>query len=231
MSPRGLPWIALIADMEQLFKFCEDEYVTLRALQHTAFCSRRCALIHTERVWTENALTAMGRMEHERVDSAEGTTRGTVRTARTVQLVCHRLGIQGVADVVEYKTTPHGVLITPVEYKHGRPENHRRADEVQLCAQTFCLEEMHQCHIETACLFYHRIRRRYEVKLDRELREMTEKIIAETRELLSSGTIPPANKAEHCKSCSLNDYCLPRDSSESASVYTERVFNQMVNTP
>lgn len=216
--------------MKQLFKFSEDEYVTLSALQHAVFCLRQCALIHTERIWTENALTAMGRIEHERVDSAEGTTRGAVRTARTVQLVCHRLGIRGVADVVEYKTTPQGMLVIPVEYKHGRPESHR-ADEVQLCAQAFCLEEMHQCRIETACLFYHRIRCRCVVKLDSELREMTEKIIAETRELLRNGTIPPAVKAEHCKSCSLNDYCLPRDSTELASAYTRRVFNQMVNTP
>lgn len=218
-----------IADMKVRSEFREEEYVTLAALKHSAFCLRRCALIHTDRIWIENALTAMGRIEHERVDSAEGTTRGTVRTARTVQLVCHRLGINGVADVVEYKSTNEGIIVTPVEYKHGRPEKHR-ADEVQLCAQAFCLEEMHNCQIENACLFYHSIRHRCMIKLDEELRELTEKTIRDTRKLLLSGVIPPAIRSEHCNACSLFDYCLPRSSEEPASVYTNRIFDQMLDT-
>lgn len=209
--------------------FREEEYITLAALQHMVFCPRQCALINTEQAWAENGLTTLGHIEHERVDSSEETIRGAIRTSRSVQLVCHRLGIRGVADVVEYKTSFNGITITPIEYKHGRPKEHR-ADEVQLCAQAFCLEEMHNCQIENACLFYHSIRHRCMIKLDEELRELTEKTIRDTRKLLLSGVIPPAIRSEHCNACSLFDYCLPRSSEEPASVYTNRIFDQMLGT-
>jgi hypothetical protein len=55
-----------------------------------------------------------------------------------------RLGVVGKADVVEFtspvvKGGPPQPF--PVEYKRGKPKAHR-ADEVQLCAQAICLEEM-----------------------------------------------------------------------------------------
>lgn len=49
----------------------DDEFVMLSALQHYLFCPRQCALIHVEGAWSENYLTAAGRVLHERVDARE----------------------------------------------------------------------------------------------------------------------------------------------------------------
>lgn len=66
--------------------YAEEEYGTLSALQHYAFCPRQCALIHTDREWEENVLTTFGKIEHERVDSACGSSRRGVHLARSVLL-------------------------------------------------------------------------------------------------------------------------------------------------
>ncbi len=221
--------------------FAEDEYVSLSALQHYVYCPRQCALIHVERLWAENGLTTLGKIEHERVDTAPGTTRGKLRMARAVQLVCHRLGIRGVADAVEYEFAAaaegvagqgegmgarHLVRVTPVEYKHGRPKEHL-ADAVQLCAQALCLEEMHGIAIPHAYLFYRQTRRRQEVVLDDALRTQTQDIITAARRLLLSGTLPPAYRHDGCDACSLFELCLPRPTTQTASAYNERNFRQL----
>ena len=133
--------------------------VMLSALQHYLFCPRQCALIHVEGVWSENYLTAAGRQLHERVDRKRAETRKDVHLATALRLVSNRLGLIGVADMVEFhrqesQLNANGICVAarlpgrtgfwrpfPVEYKHGSTKAHR-ADEVQLCAQALCLEEM-----------------------------------------------------------------------------------------
>ena len=59
----------------------------LSALQHLLFCERQCALIHTEREWEENNLTAEGRVMHETVDGGRAESRSGVRIVRSMQLL------------------------------------------------------------------------------------------------------------------------------------------------
>ena len=67
-----------------------DELLALSGIQHFLFCRRQWALIHVERQWQENALTAEGRIMHKRVDDPFFTeTRNGVITARAVH-VWHR---------------------------------------------------------------------------------------------------------------------------------------------
>lgn len=40
----------------------EDHLLPISALQHLLFCPRQCILIHIERLWEENLLTAEGRI-------------------------------------------------------------------------------------------------------------------------------------------------------------------------
>ena len=49
-------------------------------------------------------------------------------------LMCRRLNLSGVADIVEFRAGVDGETAYPVEYKRGKAKLHR-ADEVQLCAQ------------------------------------------------------------------------------------------------
>jgi CRISPR-associated exonuclease Cas4 len=161
--------------------FCEDDLLPLSALQHLMFCERQCALIHVEQVWADNRLTVEGTHLHRKADSGEAESRGDVRTTRGVPLRSLRLGLIGKADVVELHRMHSGGkekwLPFPVEYKRGKPKPDR-SDEVQLCAQALCLEEMLGVEIATGALFYGTTRRREDVAFDHELRAETESAAA-----------------------------------------------------
>lgn len=202
-----------------------ERFIPISALQHYIFCPRQCALIHTERVWAENALTYMGQREHHRVESAQASVRGRVKEERSVQLYSDNLGLFGVSDVVEYQYSDSGLKITPIEYKHGSPKLHS-ADEVQLCAQAICLEEMHGIRIDEGFLFYQAHKRRTSVTFTTELRSLTLKTIEQTRQLLETQILPEAIKRKECMACSLNELCLPRKVFNSVAAYNNAAFEQ-----
>ena len=114
-----------------------DDPIPISALNHYGYCPRRCALIHVEQIFEENVYTMRGRSLHERVDQPIGEFQEGVRIERALPLWSVRLGLIGKADVVEF----HGVTPLPVEYKSGRLREFDN-DELQLCAQGICLEEM-----------------------------------------------------------------------------------------
>ena len=185
----------------------EDELVPISALQHMLYCPRQCALIHVEQQWAENHSTAEGRVMHDRAHGGGHEARSGARIARSVALRSLRLGVSGVADVVEIR--PDGTPY-PVEYKRGRPKAHR-ADEVQLCAQAMCLEEMLKVPVPEGALFYGRNRRRKIVKLDSGLRLLTERVAADTRRMLGDHRTPgPEYEARKCDACSLKHLCQPQ---------------------
>jgi CRISPR-associated exonuclease Cas4 len=184
----------------------EDALIPLSALQHQLFCPRQCALIHVEGLWAENTRTAEGHILHERVGTGKPETRPGVRIERNVALRSLALGVIGKADVVELIGKPPKPF--PVEYKRGRPKAHR-ADEVQLCAQAVCLEEMFGCEVPEGALFYGEVRRRHPVAFDAELRDLTAQTAAAARANILSGHTPPPVRIPGCRSCSLEALCQP----------------------
>jgi CRISPR-associated exonuclease Cas4 len=188
----------------------EDDFVPLSALQHYLFCSRQCALIHIERVWEENALTAEGRLLHENAHTPGSEKRRDLKTLTAVPLCSKRLRVAGVADVVELHRRDGVWHPFPVEYKRGLPKAHR-ADEVQLCAQAMCLEEMHAIEVNEGALFYGQNRRRHAVAFDEELRRLTGQAADGVHALFAQGVTPTAayEKAK-CEACSLAALCRPR---------------------
>ncbi|HJJ39082.1 MAG TPA: CRISPR-associated protein Cas4 [Methanocorpusculum sp.] len=196
-----------------------DDYLLLSGIQHFAFCKRQWALIHIEQLWSENYLTYSGRLMHDNADNPLFTEkRGDVLISRAVPLVSHKLRISGVADVVEYHKAETGVSIphrrglwqvVPVEYKHGQKKSDS-CDEVQLCCQAMCLEEMLNTEILSGFLFYGKTRRRVEVVFDDELRTLTASLVSEMYALFDSGTTPSAEYSKRCESCSMMNLCLPK---------------------
>ena len=184
----------------------------LSALQHWLFCPRQCALIHVERLWEENRLTAEGRVLHERADEGIPESRDGARVLRAVQVASERHGLHGLADVVEMRGTDGGDgrrVPYPLEYKRGRPKAHR-ADEVQLCGQAICLEEMTGQAVPEGALFYGKNRRRKIVAMDDTLRALTLTVAAEAQAALADGTLtPPVFDPKRCAACSLIDLCRP----------------------
>ena len=194
------------ADHDSTPLISETDFVPISALQHFLYCPRQCALIHVERVWLENRLTAEGRILHGRVEEGVTDRRFGVRTERSVPVRSRRLGVAGVVDVVEVHQDGR---VFPVEYKRGRPKRHR-ADEVQLCAQAVCLEEMLEQAILKGALFYGRSRRRTPVIFDAELRDLTAQTTREVRGLIEARTTPsPVYERRKCDSCSLKEACKP----------------------
>ncbi|WP_256325565.1 CRISPR-associated protein Cas4 [Nitrosomonas ureae] len=196
------------------------EPIYLSRLQHYLYCSRQFALIELENIWIENQFTAEGQVLHQRVNQADQQKRGAVRTARALRLANAELRIEGVADVVEYHQQADGTEIPfPIEYKRGKPKAHR-ADEVQLCAQALCLEEMHGVAIPEGALFYGEVRRRHPVIFDAELRNLTLQTIIACRDIVQTNITPHAiYQARKCNGCSLIDQCHPKDFGKSASAW------------
>jgi CRISPR-associated exonuclease Cas4 len=180
-----------------------DSALPLSGLQHLAFCPRQWALIHLEQAWSENHLTAEGRLLHEAADLPGQTRRASVRTVRGLALLSRRLRLAGRADIVEFRPDPF-----PVEYKHGKSKP-TDCDLVQLCAQALCLEEMLDCQIAQGAIFYGAPRRRLEVAFTPQLRQRTEELAVEMHRLYAAGETPAAQPASHCHSCSLENICLP----------------------
>lgn len=192
----------------------------LSGIQHYFFCERQWALIHIEQQWRENVRTIEGKHIHERADDPFVVeTRGELVIARSVPLLSYSLGLNGVADVVEFiKTDSQGVTLkgkdglwmpVPVEYKRGKPKTDQR-DEVQLCAQAICLEEMLGVIIEKGYLFYHTIKRRSEVVLNQELRTLVQQLADRMHLAFEEGKTPKAKPAKHCDLCSMIELCQPK---------------------
>jgi CRISPR-associated exonuclease Cas4 len=171
-----------------------------------ACCERQWALIHIEQQWEENRLTAEGRLLHATVDHEPDETRDGVRIVRSLAVRSFRLGLTGKADVVEFPLD--GDPPVPVEYKRGRPKSDVW-DEVQLCAQALCLEEMLGRPATEGAIFYAARRRRTVVRLGPDLRNRTEALAARMHALYRAGATPAPIISGQCRSCSLAGVCQP----------------------
>lgn len=197
----------------------DEDLLPLSGLQHFAFCRRQWALIHVENQWQENLRTVEGQLLHQRAhNEALRERRGDTLILRGLSVVSHSLGLSGKCDVVEFHLAPEGVplrgedglwLPYPVEYKRGRPKDHQ-ADELQLCAQAMCLEEMLCCTIAEGALFYGEPRRRTIVSFSPELRQNVRDFSAEMHHYYRRGDTPKAKPCKSCHACSLKELCLPQ---------------------
>lgn len=148
--------------------FSDDQLIPISALQHLIYCARQCTLIHVEGVWRDNRVTSEGNVMHRKAHSMATRMEDGILAARGLRLVSYRLGLVGMADVIEFHPTEEEALgaelpgrdqlwrAWPVEYKRGKPKPHN-ADKVQLCAQAMCLEEMLCIKVPRASLFYGRV--------------------------------------------------------------------------
>lgn len=144
--------------------------------------------------------------------------RGNLLITRGLPIKSAALGMSGICDVVEFHKSAEGIALSsyeglwqpyPVEYKKGAPKEHE-ADQIQLCAQAICLEEMLLCQIPSGSLFYGEIRRREKVDFSQELRDRVYDMAREMHELWDKGYTPKVKTKKGCNACSLKDICIPR---------------------
>jgi len=182
----------------------EEGYPPLSALNDLLFCPRRCFLHRVEGVWRDNAHTLTGSQDHSRVHTQTDSTTTLGRTSRGLRLISHSLRVQGVADLVEWKS--NGPV--PVEYKRGRRRKWDN-DDIQVCAQAICLEEMLGVDISVGAVFHIKTKRRREVSIDLDLRSRTIRAAERLHELLTHTFAPLPLLHPKCKQCSVREVCMP----------------------
>ncbi len=191
-----------LQDQEQDWQ--DHDLVPISALEHFSYCPRQAALIHLEAVWDENLYTLRGRFVHEQADEPGEECREGVRLERGLPLWSRRFGLVGRADIVEF----HGEVPYPVDYKHG-PRRQHEHDDLQLCAQAVCLEEMTGRSVPRGAIFHATSRRRREVEFHEDLRRRLAAAVADLRRLLRQTALPPPVDDARCRHCSLHSACLP----------------------
>lgn len=200
--------------------YTPDDCLMISGLQHFRFCRRQWALIHIEQQWAENLRTVEGSFLHERAhDEQLRESRGDLWIVRGLRVQSLTLGLSGQCDVVEFRREEtHGVPLAgktglwlpyPVEYKRGEPKQDG-CDELQLCAQAMCLEEMLCCEIPSGALFYGGPRRRLHVSFTPVLREEVRADALQMHDLYRRGRTPQVRPTKACNACSLKELCLPR---------------------
>lgn len=216
-----------------------NEFIPISALQHILFCERQWALIHLERVWVENRLTAEGRLMHKNVHKDNTEMRNGKLRICGLRISSSQFKIQGQMDVMEAvkaKPEENGIVLpnregywipVPVEYKRGKPKQNA-CDEVQVCAQALCIEEMMNTRIKTGMIYYGMPRRRIIIKINDQLRELTVQLINRITYLSNNFITPPAKLTKACRSCSLKNHCLPKIASKSALTYNDKLLNEVM---
>jgi CRISPR-associated exonuclease Cas4 len=211
-----------------------DDYPPLSALNHLLFCERRCALLRIEGVWVENVHTTGGTLDHRRAHSVSDRARSSIRVASGLRLVSHRLRLTGVADLVEFREPgpSRAEVPYPVEYKRGRRKRWDN-DEVQLCAQAVCLEEMLGVSVPKGAIYHITSRGRREIEFTAALREKTEAAATRLHELLASRQVPTPELKPRCRGCSIRGVCLPDVFGHPERVYrlTARLFQAELSDP
>lgn len=221
-----------------MMEYKEEDNLNIAGIQHYSFCPRQWGIIHIEKQWDDNVLTISGNIVHEKAhDDSLTEKRGNIIITRGLEIRSSALGVNGVCDVVEFHKSIKGIPIygwegkylpIPVEYKKGKPKE-INADKLQLCCQAMCLEEMLGCEISYAYLYYDEIKKRETVHFDSQLREEVITLLEIMHKLYDRKITPKATESKKCKSCSINEICLPSLQQKlSASEYIERMLNSNI---
>ena len=217
--------------------YSEEEFLALSGIQHFRFCRRQWALIHIEDRWAENYWTVDGSLMHKNAhDNSYRESRADKIITRGVSVFSPTLGVSGQCDVLEYHQGTDGIPIAgkgglwlpfPVEYKRGKPREDG-ADELQLCGQAMCLEEMLCCDIPKGALFYGETRHRKEIPFTEELRMEVKETLREMHDLFRRGHTPKVKPSKSCNACSLKELCMPElMKTQSVYVYLSKALEEL----
>jgi CRISPR-associated protein Cas1 len=193
------------------------DYLPARMVNEFVYCPRLFFYEWVEGLFRESADTLEGKFQHQRVDvkaeampAPEEAEEGKIH-ARSVTLSSERLRVIAKIDLVEGE----GGVVTPVDYKHGRPRETEEGlelwptDRVQLAVQGLVLRENgYQC--EEGVAYYAKTKQRVRVIFDAEVMAETERAIQQAWQVAASGVIPPPLvDSPKCPGCSLVGICLP----------------------
>ncbi|BAB77933.1 CRISPR-associated protein Cas4 [Anabaena sp. FACHB-709] len=181
------------------------EYIPIAALNQYAYCSHRCWRMFCAGEFIDNQYTIEGTTLHDRVHTTSENQREETWQVRAIWLKSDKYQLIGKSDLIE---SADGQFY-PVEYKRGR-KGEWDNDELQVCAQALCLEEMTGQTITTGYIYYAHSHQRQLVEINQELRKSAIATIQAVTNLLTTGIMPIPNYSKRCQGCSLNLQCLPK---------------------
>ncbi|MBD1935749.1 CRISPR-associated protein Cas4 [Microcoleus sp. FACHB-68] len=179
--------------------------IPIAALNQFSYCAHRCWRMFCAGEFIDNHYTIEGTSLHQRVHTLGEGHRQEVWQVRAIWLKSERYQLIGKADLIEESDG----CFYPVEYKRGQTGDWEN-DELQVCAQALCLEEMTGKTVERGYVYYTHSHQRVPVEITEEMRKMTVETIEAVQQLLETGIMPPAVYSQRCKGCSLYQQCLPQ---------------------
>ncbi|MCG6133777.1 MAG: CRISPR-associated protein Cas4 [Nostoc sp. LLA-1] len=183
----------------------ESDYIPIAALNQYSYCPHRCWRMFCAGEFIDNQYTIEGTTLHERVHTTGDVNRDDTWQIRAIWLKSDRYKLIGKSDLIE---SENGEFY-PIEYKRGR-KGEWDNDELQVCAQALCLEEMTGKPINTGYVYYAHSHQRQLVEISEQLRQTAIATIEAVQTLLVTGAMPKAIKAKRCDGCSLYSHCLPQ---------------------
>ena len=188
----------------------------VRRLHNFVYCPRLFYLQWVEGVFVPNEDTVMGSAIHGRVDEPsrlrDELLADSGGTLRSVALSSERLGLTGIADIVEQDADGKRRL---VDYKKGSPlrgqDGERMVkpnDAIQIAAYVELLKEQ-GVSVDAASVYYAEIKKHVEVQITPELMDSMYSALQQARELADSGRCPPPLCSSRCYACSCYPVCLP----------------------
>ncbi|HEY9794052.1 MAG TPA: CRISPR-associated protein Cas4 [Leptolyngbyaceae cyanobacterium] len=187
----------------------ETDYIPIAALNQYAYCPHRCWRMFCAGEFIDNQYTIEGTSLHDRVHTYGEGHREEREQIRAIWLKSERYKLIGKSDLIESSSGQ----VYPVEYKRGR-KGEWDNDELQVCAQALCLEEMTGQTVKTGYIYYANSHQRQKVEISAELREEAKSTLQAVTTLLSTATMPPPVYTKRCSGCSLYSQCLPQAASK-----------------
>lgn len=182
-----------------------NDYLQIAALNHYSYCPHRWWRMFCLLDFTDNQYTIEGTSLHERVHTPSENNQGETWQIRSIWLKSEQYNLIGKSDLIEEADGQ----FYPVEYKRGR-KGEWDNDELQVCAQALCLEEMTGKMVNTGYIYYASSHQRQLVEISTQLRKQAIATITAIQTLQNTGEIPKPNYSKRCKGCSLNSRCLPQ---------------------
>lgn len=155
--------------------------------------------------FSDNQYTIEGTSLHDRVHTPSENQREDTWQIRAVWLKSEQYRLIGKSDLIEAQDGRW----YPVEYKRGHRGEFDN-DELQVCAQALCLEEMTGQAATLGYLYYAQSHQRQPVEISAELRQQAIATIDAVTRILTTGAMPPAIYSPRCQGCSLYSQCLPK---------------------
>ncbi|MGJ5631343.1 CRISPR-associated protein Cas4 [Nostoc sp. CALU 1950] len=183
----------------------QTEYISIAALNQYAYCPHRCWRMFCAGEFTDNQYTIEGTTLHDRVHTTSDIQRGETWQVRAIWLKSEQYKLIGKSDLIEAESGQ----VYPVEYKRGR-KGEWDNDELQVCAQALCLEEMTGETVTTGYIYYAHSHQRQLVEINAELRQSAIATIQSVTNLLETGAMPKPVYSKRCQGCSLYSQCLPK---------------------